>query len=158
LEILTETGVWGHGGHDLQLVLLGVGNGNTFADCPLFAAATVWRSLTPFIATRHPKTHRDGRPKLDAEGWPIGSAAHDLPRLLAETGRPLPDKLEPLDAIPAGSRRLRALEFQTDRFHGEGRHGGQTGTACKLTFAEPVNGPLALGYAAHFGLGLFVPG
>jgi len=27
----------------------------------------------------------------------------------------------------------------------------------KLTFEEPVHGPLSLGYASHFGLGLFVP-
>ena len=157
LELLTETGVWGHGGHDLQLVLLGVGDGDTFADCPLFAPAKVWRSLTPFVATRHPKTHRDGRPKLDADGWPIGSPAHDLRRLLAEAGKPLPVKIAPIAAISVGSRRLRALEYQTDRFLGEGRRGGQTPVALDLTFAEPVAGPLALGYAAHFGLGLFVP-
>jgi CRISPR-associated protein Csb2 len=157
LEILTQSGVWGHGGHDLQLVLLGVGGPGTFADCALFAASKVWRSLTPFVATRHPKTHRDGRPKLDADGWWIGSPAHDLRRLLAEAGHPVPVKIEPLDTLPVGSRWLRPLEFQTDRYHGEGRRGGQTGVAFKLTFAEPVPGPLVLGYAAHFGLGLFAP-
>lgn len=26
-----------------------------------------------------------------------------------------------------------------------------------IIFAEPIVGPLALGHAAHFGLGLFVP-
>lgn len=157
LETLTRSGVWGHGGHDLQLVLLGLGDGGTFADCALFGPARVWRSLTPFVSTRHPKTHRDGRPKLDADGWWIGSPAHDLRRLLAEAGHPPATKLETLDTIPAGSRRLRPLEFQADRFHGEGRRGGQSGAAFKLTFAEPISGPLALGYAAHFGLGLFVP-
>jgi hypothetical protein len=29
------------------------------------------------------------------------------------------------------------------------------GTFLRLTFAEPVQGPLALGYGSHFGLGLF---
>jgi CRISPR-associated protein Csb2 len=130
---------------------------STFADCPLFGASKVWRSLTPFVSTRHPKTHRDGRPKLDADGWPVGSPAHDLRRLLAEAGKSLPVKLEPLDALPVGSRHLRPLEFQTDRIHGEGRRGGQTGAGFTLTFADAITGPLALGYAAHFGLGLFVP-
>jgi CRISPR-associated protein Csb2 len=157
LEVLARSGVWGHGGHDLQLVLLGLGDAGTFADCPLFGPAKVWRSLTPFVSTRHPKTHRDGRPKLDADGWWLGSPMQDLRRLLTEAGRPLPTKLEPLDTIPVGSRRLRPLEFQTDRFHGEGRRGSQAGAAFKLTFAEHVTGPLALGYGAHFGLGLFVP-
>jgi len=152
--------VWGHGGHDLQLVLLSFGEPETFLDSPVLnggRAATVWRSLTPFVPTRHPKTFRDGRPKLDAEGWAIGSPEHDLRRLLAEAGLPLPAKIDPIEAIPVGSRRLRPLEFQSQRFHGEGLRGGHPGTAFRLTFAKPISGPLALGYGAHFGLGLFVP-
>ncbi|WP_438041345.1 hypothetical protein [Sorangium sp. So ce128] len=27
----------------------------------------------------------------------------------------------------------------------------------RLTFAEPVRGPIALGYASHFGLGAMAP-
>ncbi len=149
--------VWGHGGHDLQLVLLGFGNVDTFSDCKLFAESRVWRSLTPFLSTRHPKAHRDGRPKLDANGWPIGSPAHDLRRLLGEGDLPLPAKMELMEAILVGSRRLRSLEFQRQRFHGAGLRGGLAGTAFRLTFAEPISGPLVLGYGAHFGLGLFVP-
>ena len=129
LEILTRSGVWGHGGHDLQLVLLGLGHAGTFADCTLFGPAKVWRSLTPFVATRHPKTHRDGRPKLDADGWWIGSPEHHLRRLLTEASRPLPVKLEPLETIPVGTRRLRPLEFQISRFHGEGRRGRHAAAA-----------------------------
>lgn len=147
--------VWGHGGHDLQLVLLGFGNTTTFADCRLFGPARVWRSLTPFVPTRHPKTHRDGRPKLDADGWWIGSPEHDLRRLIAEAGLPLPTKLERLDTIAIGPRWLRPLEFQTQRFHGEGRRAHSAPVAFQLTFAKPVFGPLTFGYAAHFGLGLF---
>jgi CRISPR-associated protein Csb2 len=30
-----------------------------------------------------------------------------------------------------------------------------TGTALRLTFPEPVSGPIALGFGSHFGLGLF---
>ena len=101
--------VWGHGGHDLQLVLLGFGDADTFSDCRLLAESKVWRSLTPFVPTRHPKAHRDGRPKLDAEGWPIGSPAHDVRRLLTEAGLPLPKRIDPIEAIPVGSRRLRPL-------------------------------------------------
>jgi len=149
--------VWGHGGHDLQMVLLGFGDVTTFGDCALFGPATVWRSLTPFVPTRHPKTHRDGRPKLDANGWWIGSPEHDLRRLVAEAGLPLPTKLEPMAVISIGSRHLRPVEFQSQRYHGEGRRAQAAGVAFQLTFAEPVRGPLAFGYGAHFGLGLFVP-
>lgn len=155
LESLTK--VWGHGGHDLQLVLLGFGETNTFEDAELLGEARVWRSLTPFVSTRHPKAHRDGRPKLDAAGWPIGSPAQDLRRLLAEAGLPMPEKLEELRDIPIPSRRLRPLEFQSERQHGNGRRAHQPAAAFRITFAEPVRGPLAFGYGSHFGLGLFVP-
>ena len=149
--------VWGHGGHDLQLVLMGFGDIHAFSDCRLFGESKVWQSLTPFVPTRHPKAHRDGRPKLDANGWPIGSPAHDLRRLLAEARLPLPAKVEPMEAIPVGPRRLLPLEFQRQRLHGQGLHGGHSGRAFRLTFAESISGPLALGYGAHFGLGLFAP-
>jgi len=149
--------VWGHGGHDMQLVLLGFGERNTFEDAALLAEAKVWRSLTPFVSTRHPKMHRDGRPKLDAEGWPIGSPAQDLRRLIAEAGLPAPEKLEELREIPINSRRLRPLEFQTERQHGNGKRAHQPAAAFQIKFAGPVRGPLVFGYSAHFGLGLFVP-
>lgn len=155
IESLTK--VWGHGGHGLQLVLLGFGDTTTFEDCRLFGPARVWRSLTPFVPTRHPKTHRDGRPKLDADGWWIGSPEHDLRRLSAEAGLPLPTKIERLDTIAIGPRRVCPLEFQSQRFHGQGRRSHSAPVAFQLTFGEPVSGPLALGYGAHFGLGLFVP-
>lgn len=31
------------------------------------------------------------------------------------------------------------------------------GLVLELRFAQPVRGPLALGFACHFGLGLFIP-
>ena len=82
--------VWGHGGHDLQLVLLGIGDRGDFAHTEsgslLFSESTTWQSLTPFVPTRHPKNYRDGRPKLDVEGWHIGSPEDDLRRLIRESG------------------------------------------------------------------------
>lgn len=150
--------VWGHGSHDLQLVLLGFGDRDTFEDCPLFQASKVWRSLTPFVPTRHPKTYRDGRPKLDADGWWIGSPEHDLRRLIGEAGLPAPSRIERLQTITIHGRRLKPIEFRTHRYHGQGRRAANAlPVAFQLTFSKPVSGPLALGYGAHFGLGLFVP-
>ncbi len=150
--------VWGHGGHDLQLMLIALGDPADFAETtPLFQTATRWRSLTPFVPTRHPKHHRNGREKIDADGWHIGSPRHDLRRLMIESGKPLPTKIEIVDFAEVNGRKLRWLQFQRSRRHGEGLHAGEFGYGFQLTFAEPVHGPLALGYGAHFGLGLFVP-
>jgi len=153
--------VWGHGGHDLQLVLLGIGDCDDFAGkdgCLLFETSTTWKSLTPFVPTRHPKNHRDGRPKLDDAGWHIGSPEHELRRLISERGDlPLPQKIQRLRVIECGSRSLRCIQFQRERKHGYGVRAGEFGYSFRLVFPQPVRGPLAFGYGAHFGLGLFVP-
>lgn len=153
--------VWGHGGHDVRLVLHAISRPSDFADCALFGTSKTWRSLTPFVSTLHAKTFRDGRPKLDASGWQQGSAAHDLMRQLARHPQGKGAIVKQLDEgrgpFAFGSQRLRSLQFQTKRHDGGGRRGHGTGGAFMVTFSEPVAGPLAFGYGAHFGLGLFVP-
>jgi len=153
--------VWGHGGHDIRLVLHGIGCPNDFKDCVFFGSSETWRSVTPFVSTRHAKTFRDRRPKMDANGWQIGSAGHDLLRLLAfhphgeaATIKLLDERERP---FRFGSRHLRSLQFQTTRYDGGGNRGNSSGNAFSISFPEPVSGPFALGYGSHFGLGLFAP-
>lgn len=49
------------------------------------------------------------------------------------------------------------LQFQRQRHHGDGRRAGGQGYWLELEFRAAVSGPIALGYGAHFGLGVFVP-
>jgi CRISPR-associated protein Csb2 len=156
--------VWGHGGHDLQLVLLGVGQPQDFASsrphaegCTLFGPARVWHSSTPFVTTRHPKTYRDGRPKFDAAGVQIGSPVHDLHRLLAEVNCPTPVRIESMNTALLGGKSVSWLTFRTQRQHGDGRRATNRGDGFRLTFPYPVSGPFAVGYGSHFGLGMFIP-
>jgi CRISPR-associated protein Csb2 len=152
---------WGFKGHDLRTVLHGIGQPSEFRS-PLFDTSKVWRSVTPFVSTRHAKTYRDGRPKLDESGWQEGSSAHDLLRLLAlnpkwqgaKIRRQISEREQPFHF---GSRKLRSLQFQTIRIGGKGSRGHDSGAAFIIEFPEPVSGPIAVGYGAHFGLGLFVP-
>lgn len=48
-------------------------------------------------------------------------------------------------------RSIRWAQFRRNRKGGPVR----TGAGLRLTFSQPVQGPLALGYGCHFGLGLF---
>lgn len=141
----------------LGLSLLGIGQQKDFGSLPFFRTSKHWRSATPFVTTRHAKTHRDGRPKHDANNLAIGSPEHDLRRLLALHGFPEPTTVAPLAGLNLSGRRLPWLDFVRERKQGVGRCGANAPTGFELTFAAPVSGPLALGYAAHFGLGLFVP-
>src|ERR1043166_1339911 len=154
--------VWGHGGQDLRLVLIALGQPQTFPDCRLFGCSNVWRSATPFVPTRHPKTFRDGRPKIDPKtGWQTGSAGHDLLRLMEMNHKNTQVSIRQEKFVTVSGERsaraLRCLQFQTVRHNGGGSRGHGAGASFTITFPEKVTGPLSLGYGAHFGLGLFVP-
>jgi CRISPR-associated protein Csb2 len=153
--------VWGHGGHDIRLVLHAIGFPMEFPDCTLFRPSKVWRSVTPFVSTRHAKTFKDGRPKMDDTGWPIGSPGHDLLRLLELDPRWEGASIQQLAGrerpFRFGTQRVATLEFQTTRHAGTGLRGHDHGAAFEITFPDERTGPMALGYGAHFGLGLFIP-
>jgi CRISPR-associated protein Csb2 len=98
---------------------------------------------------------------MDANGWQIGSGAHDLLRLLAlhpqGTAATIKQRDERERPFQFGNRYFRSLQFQTVRHDGGGNRGNSSGNAFIITFPEPVSGPFALGYGSHFGLGLFQP-
>jgi CRISPR-associated protein Csb2 len=158
IEEMQRKALWGHGGHDLELTLLGFGEVDTF-DIPILLKAKRWTSLTPFVPTRHAKYYADGRPKLDEDGWPIGSPAQDLRRLLKEDRGLTPKFISQPDTKISvrPDHTLRTLQFQTKRNHGNGKRGPQSGVGLTIEFDQEIQGPLAFGYASHFGLGLFVP-
>jgi len=159
------TSVWGHGGHDIQLILLGVGQPEDFAgldesrgESPILAKSDRWISRTPFVSTRHPKATKTGLPKLDDNGLQIGSAEHELRRLLKLSSFPEPISVVPVTSTDLAGHETRWLKFRRDRNHGNGRRASSGyGYGFRIIFPEPVSGPIALGYGAHFGLGLFVP-
>jgi CRISPR-associated protein Csb2 len=155
--------VWGHGGHELQMVLAGIGQPKDLGglefdagQCPLLAEARVWISHTPFVPTRHPKAARTGQPKLDDRGLQIGSPEHDLRRLLGEHF-PEPVNVNCVRETRLGGRPTRWSAFRTLRRRGGGRRSTAIGYGFRIEFAEPVRGPIAVGYGAHFGLGTFTP-
>jgi CRISPR-associated protein Csb2 len=142
------------GSAELQLLLLGFGYPEHFPDAAVTQPARVWRSATPFIATRHYKergTKRDTFP-----GHQL--AEMNLREELARRGLPAPVRVTPLkELVLPGGRPLNWRDFRQQRVFGDGRRGADFGKGFEIEFAEPVSGPLALGYACHFGLGLFVP-
>ncbi|NOY90991.1 MAG: type I-U CRISPR-associated protein Cas5/Cas6 [Deltaproteobacteria bacterium] len=146
--------------HPMKLTLIGLGErdelGNTGA--PLFAEAREWCSLTPFIPTRHLKRKRSGAPKFDAHGRAIGSPEHDVLRLFELAGLPAVEHIEPTEGVKLGGRIVRWLDFYRWRArHGRGARGDSRGFGFRVVFAQAVRGPIAVGFGAHFGLGIFGP-
>ena len=129
--------------------LEGFGKPSDFADgAPIFGRSRDWRSATPFLAAGHLKADRH---------------AGEFRRLVRRMGMD-----ERFGFRYSKDRHPRAEEytdwaFRTSRTHfhrfrsrgGEKQHDTR-GALLQVTFPVPVNGPVAMGYGSHFGLGLFV--
>jgi CRISPR-associated protein Csb2 len=151
--------VWGHGGHDVDLVLVALGSADELgglrrhaqarATAPQLGPASIWESHTPFVPPRHMK-RRGGRL--------VDTPSDQVARLLAMHGLPACG-VEGLDARALTSPRP-PMAVEWFRFRRTRSGGGRRGTAgafgFRLRFDREVVGPIAVGYAAHQGLGQFV--
>ena len=166
--LLDLSEIWGENGLRALVTLEGFGMPADFAGnfagkdaehaaCSLLCLSSVWVSRTPFIPTRHPKVTRAGARKLDATGLQIGSPEHELRRLLGLENLPEIASVEPIAHTILGKKQIGWSNFRLSRDNGLGRRAGCRSYGFRVAFSQPVQGPVAVGYGAHFGMGLFVP-
>ena len=142
-------------GEPIRLMLEGFGTASLFDKVTdLTAEATVWRSVTPYLHPWHLKKAEMRTPE--------GTATAVLAQLRREwhgRGSGLPEirEIREWASVQHGGRALRPLHFHRFRRKGGGAQPDTLGRLIELRFAEPVRGPIALGFACHFGLGLFAP-
>jgi CRISPR-associated protein Csb2 len=151
----------GEESHSLRTLLLGMGTLAEVSGGPL-GPARVWESATPYLATRFAKTR--GRDKVDLRS-PEQCRAFLAADLLRQIRDVIPDvdaakvrvepMLDPNGVFTLGGRR--PIEFKRFRRKRADDGGRRLAGAFRLTFPEPVVGPVCLGHSAHFGLGLFLP-
>ncbi len=136
---------WEYGSDDWQLRLVPLHAGTPLPE-NILGTAQAWVSLTPYVPTRH-ILGRNGKPKA---GCDITS------QILADLNhRGLPPATLNNEIDAAHHRWVKVHRPQRART-------GQTndikrGYHLRLRFDQPIQGPLALGHSAHFGLGLFTP-
>ena len=120
-----------------RVLLEGLGEPADFAEhSPLLRKATCWESVTPYL---HPWYRKRGF-----------EVPEQINRECRVRGLQPPSLVEPLpDAKP------RALDFHRFRSKRGLEQPDRQGRMIRLEFAEPVTGPLALGFGCHFGLGAF---
>jgi CRISPR-associated protein Csb2 len=134
--------LWSRDGGEWRLVLESVGGHEMTST--LTQPSKVWESVTPYLHPWHVKKRFD--------------VAAQIKRECRERGLPEPAMLGSFDEVMAGkSHRLRPIHFQRFRSRRGLTQPDRLGSFWRLTFPEPVQGPLALGFACHFGLGLFIP-
>lgn len=148
---------------DWRLLFLGGWTADDLARGPEpWQAAAVWESVTPYVLARYPKVTNAGLPKLNDFGEHRDGGEDQIRRewrLRQSVDPSLPDliQIDPLPERALGNGRvLRWSQFRRWREWGRGQatpfYGGY-----RLTFSRPFAGPVALGYACHFGLGQFRP-
>ena len=129
------------GGGEWRLVLEAVG-GHTVAP-ELTDAATVWESRTPYLHPWHLK-----------KNFRVEDQVRRECRL---RGLPEPTVIERLPSLRVGPRSRRCIDFVRHRRRKGIAQPDRRGSFVRLAFRTPLRGPLALGFACHYGLGLFRP-
>ena len=62
-----------------------------------------------------------------------------------------------IKGIAVGGTERRALHFHRFRSRGGEKQPDAAGALLRVSFRQPIAGPLAIGFGSHFGLGLFKP-
>lgn len=156
-------------GHPLGVLLLGMGMlADQFDNGPTKCAA-VWRTATPYLCHRHPKSRGSKRDAPEDLASPLTFTAarlrEDLARML-ERRADLADislaqiRIEPLlegGVFRLGVRKHRPIEFQRFRQKRDDDGGKRLCGAFTITFPREIPGPVVLGHSSHFGMGLCCP-
>jgi CRISPR-associated protein Csb2 len=144
------------------LTCVGTGEADLFEQLvPAVGTGTVWQSAAPFVPPRFLKNGgrntllNQVQAELRSRGLP-GATRVEI-EVIGAGGQP-----EWIDAATWSPRSpvrrsLRFRHFRIERDK-EGRAPKQRlAFTLRLHFGEPIQGPITLGYASHFGLGLFSP-
>lgn len=136
--------IWLRDGREWQLILEQIGEKQSFAhSVPLLQQSAVWQSHTPYLHPWHCKKNFD----IEAQ----------IRRECRERGLPDIVGVQAQETVSLEGRRLRPIDYHRFRSKRGLTQPDSHGSFWQLTFAEPVTGPLLLGFGCHFGLGLFLP-
>jgi CRISPR-associated protein Csb2 len=132
--------LWSRDGGQWRLVLEGIGTRTT---CALLAVSDTWQSLTPYLHPWHRK-----------KGFEVED---QIRRECRERGLPEPTALDRRHVVDVGHQERRPIQFNRIRSRRSIQQPDRVGSFWRLSFPEPIKGPLALGFGCHHGLGLFAP-
>jgi CRISPR-associated protein Csb2 len=107
------------------------------------SVAQTWRSITPFVPSRHRRRRRNERPDEDV--------ASQVRRELGMRGWPA----EGLSVEQVGSPRWTGVHVPPRGVRRRSSISNQMGFDLALRFAAPVRGPIGIGHSSMLGLGLF---
>ena len=141
----------------LKLVPVWAGTATSFEKLSLTGESRVWVSHTPYLCPRHlkPKGRHTLFGQIDEELRSLGIEGLQTVEFEARDGwAPADTAMAVINASKVSSR---WRSFLKERAFGPQPPRRQPALGLKLSFDRLVRGPIAIGYASHFGLGLFEP-
>jgi CRISPR-associated protein Csb2 len=130
--------LWIDGGSEWRILLEDFGHRSEFSAHPYLRRSRVWQSFTPYL---HPWYRKKGFMHAD-----------QLRRECRERGLPEPTA-ERIESIDSHGRAPASVHFHRFRSRKGLRQPDTQGSFWRLTFPEPVAGPIALGFAVIMGSG-----
>jgi CRISPR-associated protein Csb2 len=134
------------GREEWRLALEGFGKPEDFEESCLLGRGTCWQTITPYLTPWHRKKNLGVAEQIRRE-----IVKREL--MSAEDASAL--SITPVDEIGVKGRKLRPINFYRFRSRRGLTQPDKLGTFISLRAEKPIGGPLALGFACHFGLGLF---
>lgn len=138
----------------ISLVFQGLGTPEDFRTVPIMQTAKNWISATPLILTRHLKYRKGVSGEVYAVDSPEDQIRAEIKNKYGDSYRL---KSVMFDDSPEVLHNTNVRPFHFSSRRRRGSIGDGRLYKVQLEFEECVPGPIALGYASHYGLGMFVP-
>ncbi|SFM58092.1 CRISPR-associated protein Csb2 [Ectothiorhodospira mobilis] len=139
------TRLWERDGGEWQILYEGSGTVKDLPQSPYLGRARIWTSVTPYLHPWHIKKNF--------------GVAEQIARECRQRELPEPVEVKKVERIIVGGKKRRPVHFHRFRStHKRLTQPDTRGHFVQIIFAKPVDGPLALGFGCHYGLGVFSPG
>jgi CRISPR-associated protein Csb2 len=139
----------------VRVQLIGLGKPGDFRSS-IFQPSLSWVSATSFVAHRHLKRRGQKKDTPHLRGGDPRTAFLELAVRELIQRRDI-GSLTSVEVTTPHANQPRPFEFHRSRERDSGEGFSRAFGWLKLRFTEPIQGPLCLGYACHFGMGLFIP-
>lgn len=140
------------GRREWRVALEGFGRPSSFVDSDLLRCSKCWVSVTPYLRPWHAKL---SPPEAETTKMAEEECRRRGLRIVKAEFNPDPDGTGFGRSIDVAGGRRNVLHFHRFRSRRGLVQPDRSGAALQLTFAEPIEGPLAFGFGCHYGLGLF---
>ncbi len=157
LLLSTITELWSSGQNRIQLE---PDIGDPFTESVICGTSKYWKSVTPYLLARHLRIKRSE--KHSREVYEKSLERELFERIRSDLSArnfsdPVSIVFDRSMGVNTGNSIIPWMKFNRTRSSEARQPAINYGHGFCLEFEKSIQGPIALGYASHFGLGVFIP-